>query len=242
MDKLKENGPALWEYIHKDVSRVFGPENVIIAGGCVRDYILSQHFKDPFKGLSKFKQKDIDVFVNVDNELDFEFGLVDVKENPQWSYLEVRVESDPSGFSTENTPYFIPNMGDSVNEFQGLLSVADGFISADGTYWFDHHQDRNWWGAEVDILANPLEKFTGANLVSRFDNSLCFCWYTPEKGVVLEGAFNKTLETKKIEIVNDTPRTLQRVTSLLARYPEFKCDKLPENKKINLSGTYRHHS
>src|SRR6478609_3581159 len=78
------NNPETWAAIHKEFADRFGADNVLIAGGCVRDYLKSKR-----QGVN-----DIDVFVRFSKPL-------------YWEMAELRIRDEIFGFGGDaiSDPY-----------------------------------------------------------------------------------------------------------------------------------------
>lgn len=65
---MSRNTPKVWNNIFSPLAEEFGPENVIIAGGCIRDRVLG------------IAPKDIDVFLNIEYPVELEMVAKDLKD------------------------------------------------------------------------------------------------------------------------------------------------------------------
>lgn len=157
------NGPELWKIIHSKFADNFGKENVLIAGGCVRDYLVRKN-KNP---------KDIDVFVNFGSEFKFDISMELMRRWRDWIWADFNV--DQEGMRRAEI-YVVENDGskpivnqDNPNNWLGQAEtvVRVGVDDKESFY-------------QVNIIGRTdVDARRPVDFVETFDLNVCKAWYDP---------------------------------------------------------------
>lgn len=158
------NGPELWRAIYEPFANRFGPENVIIAGGCVRDYLVS---KSTGKDI---RPKDIDVFVKFDVPIDFEISIDTIASLP------IFTENELDGFSILNDDPSEDGSRPLTNDTTQNDWIGQG---AGWTFTSGDVADPRYL---VNVVARrDVDGFHPDKFAESFDINACKGWYDPAK-------------------------------------------------------------
>lgn len=158
------NGPELWKTIWTPIADIVGPENVVIAGGCVRDYLLHQDMKP----------KDIDVFLRVDQGVDFELAIANIRS---LSILDGHDDEDDID-ALQIVPDSVPTGSRPPSSINGQASEAGWIGQATGfTEWRGDAQS-----GEFQVMVNIIGRSdfnSPSQLLEGFDINLCKAYAHP---------------------------------------------------------------
>lgn len=193
------------------------PEGVIIAGGCLRD--LSYGY-DP---------KDIDVFVNIDNELELELRLEDVcsvlepvlgRQRERYNLFQDNAED------CEYNSFIRVNIDDDDEKIPSCVAVFE--------LYFENIK------APLQFIAKPLkDEWNGNTVVSTFDYNLVQQWIDSEDGEV-KGVeeVQKAIAERALYLKNSDKKTEERLKRFLARTSFEPSNKEDEALKFLKSPMY----
>lgn len=203
------NGPVVWDLLLAQLKPLF--PNIILAGGAVRDYHVIG---------DKLGPKDFDFFVPVEEELELEFKLEELKaiaDEARW--LEPGMKGAEDYETDENGEIVLsPNLRGVIEAWIELpLKEGDPF---------PQHCCVNIIGKRPEAVADPTELF------SDFDHSLCRAAYRDGE-IVASPEFTKSLDTSVIERYNDDERTTTRINNLYGtgNYDRFFPEKVKEREE-----------
>ncbi len=191
---MVKNAPSLWGSIISKLEPIYGKGNVIIAGGCLRDYTFG------------YEPKDIDIFINVDTELELELSLseVEARLQPLLGFLKEETISifdqntDEEGYTPEATP-------EGLDKGSGCVGVFE--------------QSYKNLLFPIQLIAKPLEEFNGLSLVRTFDYSLIKMYVDKPNGLIVtpfetqRDIHNRALWLKE----KGSRRTKERIKSFCKR-------------------------
>jgi len=152
-----EPSTALYGHIIKALKPIFG--DVIIAGGCLRDLGYG------------YAPKDIDVFVNMDTELELELCLDEVIEALEDLKVLGRFTEKSNIFEEKEEGYSPQERTPGIDLGQSCVGVFE--------LCFDNFQ------APIQIIAKPLNtEWSGPNIVATFDYNLVQQYIDSEDGEI----------------------------------------------------------
>lgn len=190
MNQSKE----LWLDIITKIQSVYETKNVVVAGGACRDYLM------------KMDCKDIDVFTDIESELDLSFGIPALES---LGFTDVRIFDIPEEAADDVDQYNIKNqahafmqkeMPDDQHEFSAIYGILEA----------------EYKGVPIQIMANLHKDWSGDSVVARFDYSRVQCW---SDGISIhETTQGKTDRLKNTyTFVRDTKGTKRRVDRWFSR-------------------------
>lgn len=201
------NKPDVWANLYAHFTETFGEDNVLIAGGCVRDYLVSK----------RIEPRDIDVFVNADALIDFEIASVDISAYP---FIR-REEFGMPGYHIVNNkgkgPYghYVPNQPDWIGEGKGygeLFYVARG-----------RERVKSY---NINVIARKDVKGSLAeDFVQSFDINACRAWVDPNTfKPMASDACTSDIANRTLTYGLDKPpteRSLRRASHICSHLSKF---------------------
>jgi len=177
------NGPAVWDKLLKTINASAYPK-AVVAGGAVRDWFHDE----------SIAPRDIDVFVAVDNEFEFDIAY----HGLPWADKRQMTAADSASYTVVDSEEF------SSNILGGVIEIID-------------HDNV----LKINIIGKRREAIedVSGGLISDFDHTLCEFWWDGEKVCRSQDAY-AAFTTKRIEIKPHAvgkERTRQRLKALTSR-------------------------
>lgn len=152
---MSYNSPALWAEVYEPFAETFGKDNVLIAGGCVRDYLHSK----------RMHPNDIDVFVRFDRNIDWEIATLDIDEFRLFD-----------GGRMEGLREFTPIPND---EKYGTMEGKDWIGHGNGHYEIPEANR----SVRINVIARrDVDARDPVTFVNKFDLNICRAWADPNEG------------------------------------------------------------
>jgi len=177
------NGPAVWDKLLKTVTSSAYPK-AVVAGGAVRDWFHDE----------SITPRDIDVFVAVDNEFEFDIAY----HGLPWRKKKQLTAADSASYTVADSEEFTSNI------LGGVIEIID----------YDDNLKINIIGKRSEAIED-----VPGGLLSDFDHTLCEFWWDGEKVCRSQDAY-AAFQSKRIEIKPHAvgkERTRQRLKSLTSR-------------------------